>query len=110
MSFTLRTGNRDAAARRAAGIYSDLLTHGVEMTIAKHRAQAIPPITSVTIGDWIAAAGKVFDGKPATFGGYSRALRLIASEILAVSKSKKRYGRTQAKAYRRQVDDAPLTS
>ena len=63
----------------------------------------------MTIGDWIAAASKVFDGKPATFGGYARGLRFIASEILAVSKNKKRYGRTQAKAYRRQVDAAPLT-
>ena len=110
MSFSLGTGNRDAAARRAASIYSDLLTLGVEATIAKHRAQKqLPTVDVATIGDWIAAASKVFDGKPATFGGYARGLRFIASEIFAVSKNKKRYGRTQARAYRRQVDAAPLT-
>ena len=108
MAFTLGTGNRDAAARIAAAIYSDFLVHGVEATVAKRRSQT-PPAGAVTIGDWISAASKVFDGKPATFGGYARGLRFIASEILAVSKSKKRYGRTQAKAYRRQVDAAPLT-
>ncbi len=89
---------------------SDLLTLGVEVTIAKHRAQKqLAPLEVATVGDWIAAASKVFDGKPTTFGGYARGLRFIASEILAVSKNKKRYGRTQARAYRRQVDAAPLT-
>lgn len=110
MSFSLGTGNRDAAARRAASIYSDLLTVGAEASIAKHRAQnQLVAVGVATIGDWIAAASKVFDGKAATFGGYTRGLRFIASEILAVSKHKKLYGRTQARAYRRQVDAAPLT-
>jgi integrase len=109
MSFSLGTGNREAAAKRAAGIYSDLLTLGVEATIAKNRAQKqLPAVDVATIGDWIIAAGEVFDGKPATFGGYARGLRFIASEILAVSKNKKRFGRTQAKTYRRQVDAVPL--
>ena len=109
MSFSLGTGNREAAAKRAAGIYSDLLTLGVEATIAKNRAQKqLPAVAVATIGDWIIAAGEVFDGKPATFGGYARGLRFIASEILAVSKNKKRFGRTQAKTYRRQVDVVPL--
>ena len=110
MSFSLGTGNREAAAKIAAGIYSDLLTIGVDATVAKHRAQKSQANSDgVTIGDWIVAASEVFDGKPATFGGYARGLRFIASEILAVSKTKKRYGRTQAKVYRRQVDSAPLT-
>ena len=110
MSFSLGSGNREAAAKRAAGIYSDLLVIGVDATVAKYRAQKPPAkIDGATIGDWVVAAGEVFDGKPATFGGYARGLRFITSEILAVSKNKKRYGRTQAKVYRRQVDAAPLT-
>ena len=39
MAFSLSTGNRDAAARRAAAIYTDLLAFGIERTLAKHRAQ-----------------------------------------------------------------------
>jgi integrase len=110
MSFTLRTGNKEAAAQKAAGVYRDLVNLGIESTIVKHRGPAVKaPERDVTIGDWISAASDVFDGKPATFGGYARGLRFIASEILAVSKSKKRYGRTQSKSYRRQVDSAPLS-
>jgi len=109
MAFTLGTSNKEAAAKKATAIYADLLTIGTEATLVKHRAQkrSVEP-AQVTLGDWIAAVGKVFDGKPATFGGYARSLRLIASEILAISKSKRRYGRTEAKVYRRQVDEAPL--
>ena len=110
LSFSLRTGNKESAAKRAATIFGDLIHLGIEATIAKHRAPAVKaPEPDVTIGDWISAASKVFDGKPATFGGYARGLRFIASEILAVSKSRKRYGRTQSRNYRRQVDSAPLS-
>ncbi len=110
LSFSLRTGNRESAAKRAATIFGDLIHLGIEATIAKHRAPAVKaPEPDVTIGDWISTANDVFDGKPATFGGYARGLRFIASEIMAVSKSKKRYGRTQSKNYRRQVDSTPLS-
>ena len=46
MAFTLGSANKEAAARRAAGIYGELLSFGVEATLAKHRAQSprkIPP-------------------------------------------------------------------
>lgn len=110
-NFALGSANKEGAARTAAQIYNELITLGIEATLAKRRPQP-PPVKVVaitSIGDWISAASKVFDGKPATFGGYARALRFIASEILAVSKNKKRYGRTQAKDYRRYIDAAPLT-
>ena len=108
MSFSLGTGNRDAAAKRAASIYPTFFPWRRGDPCQASGASA-PSIAGVTIGDWILAASKVFDGKPATFGGYARSLRVIASEIFAVSKNKKRFGRTQAKAYRRQVDAAPLS-
>ena len=109
LSFSLRTGTGN---QQPSGLprFGDLIHLGIEATIAKHGAPAVKaPEPDVTIGDWISAASKVFDGKPATFGGYARGLRFIASEILAVSKSRKRYGRTQSRNYRRQVDSAPLS-
>ena len=109
--FALGTANKEAAAAKAAAIWRDLVAHGLEVTLAKHKSAAAPEDTlaaATTIGEWITAASGVWDGKPATFGGYARALRFIASEILALSKSRKRFGRTQAKAYREQVDGAPL--
>jgi integrase len=109
--FALGTANKEAAAAKAAAIWRDLTAHGLEVTLAKHKSTAAPEATlatATTIGEWVAAASGVWDGKPATFGGYARALRFIASEILALSKSRKRFGRTQARTYREQVDGAPL--
>src|SRR5262249_23257007 len=37
MAFTLGTGNKDAAAKRAAAIYGELLAHGIEATLARRR-------------------------------------------------------------------------
>jgi integrase len=109
LAFTLGTGNKDAAASLAARIYGELLSQGIDAVLAKRRAQKPKkPQELATIGQWVAAASKVFDGKPATFGGYARALRFIASEILGNAKSKKRFGRTQAKGYRRRIDNAQL--
>ena len=93
VAFTLGTGNKEAAAVRAARLYGELLAGGLDAVLTKYRAHTPEkPQEIASIGQWIAAAGKVFDGKPATFGGYARALRFIASEILSVAKNKRRYG------------------
>ena len=108
MAFTLGTGNKDAAARRAAGIYTDLLTLGVEATLAKHRAQSSREIPSevATIGQWIEAARGVSASNAATFAQYAASLRLIAGQILSVKKTKKRFGpgKGGAQAYRAGID------
>ena len=112
MAFTLGTGNKDAAARRAAGIYTDLLTLGVEATLAKHRAQSSREIPSkvATIGEWIEAARVVSASNAATFAQYAASLRLIAGQILSVKKTKKRFGpgKGGAQAYRAGIDAQSL--
>jgi Integrase len=110
MAFSLSTGNRDAAARRAAAIYTDLLAFGIERTLAKHRAQTSQerPAAVASVGQWIEAAQKVFDGKPASFVGYARALRLIAAEVNRVKKNSSRFGRGGGD-YRRNADSLPLS-
>jgi hypothetical protein len=61
LSFSLRTGNKDSAAKRAATIFGDLVHLGIEATIAKPRGPAVEaPERAVTIGDWISAASKGF--------------------------------------------------
>src|SRR6476659_1840964 len=37
MAFSLGTGNAEAAARKAASVYTDFLTLGIEGALAKHR-------------------------------------------------------------------------
>ena len=90
LAFTLGSGNKEAAAKIAASIYGELLAQGVEATLARHRVQKPEkPAEVATVGQWIAAAEKVFHGKPSSFVGYARALRLIAAEVAKVKKPKR---------------------
>ncbi len=111
LQFTLGTGNKDAAAKRATAIYGDLLSVGVAATLAKHRTQHPDPRADVaSVGGWIAAARGVSAANPATFAQYAASLRLIAGQVLAVKKSKRRFGpgKGGAKDYRAAIDGASL--
>ena len=109
MAFSLGTGNADAAARKAAGVYTDFLTLGVEAALAKYRPQkAAEGITRV--GEWIQAARSVTTVNPATFALYAAALRKIVGDIIRVKRNRKRFGpkRGGARAYREAIDATPL--
>ena len=113
-TFTTGTGNKEAAAKIAAGIYNDILVMGWDTTLAKHRPTnepdpALPaPVTSV--GGWIAAARKVSEANASTFNCYSCSLRKIVGDILAVERSKKRFGPRKGGAgdYRAKIDATSL--
>lgn len=68
VSFTLGTSNQEAAAARAAGIYGDLLTLGIDGALAKHRPTKREDVS--TLGAWIEAARLVFDKSQTTFDAY----------------------------------------
>ncbi len=112
--FSTGTGNKEAAAKIAARIYNDILVMGWDATLTKHRPSNesdpdIPsPVTSV--GDWIAAARKVSEANASTFTSYSRALRKIVADILAVERSKKRFGPRKGGSadYRAKIDATSL--
>ena len=112
--FSTGTGNKEAAAKIAAGIYNDILVMGWDTTLAKHRPTnepdpALPaPVTSV--GGWIAAARKVSEANASTFNCYSCSLRKIVGDILAVERSKKRFGPRKGGAgdYRAKIDATSL--
>jgi integrase len=109
MSFTLGTGNAEAAARRAANVYTDFLALGVEAALAKYRPQkAAESIT--TVGEWIEAARSVATVNPATFALYAAALRKIVGDIIRVKRTRKRFGpkRGGARTYRQAIDATPL--
>jgi integrase len=93
MAFTTGTGNQKAAAASAAGIYLDLLSLGVEATLAKHRPQKAAKGDKVaTVGQWIEGAREVSEAGETTFTCYARALRLIAGGVAELKKNKKRFG------------------
>ena len=113
MNFTLGGGNQKAAAASAAGIYLDLLSLGVEGTLAKHRPQKAAKGDKVaTIGGWITAAQEVSAANDATFTAYARALRTIAGGIAELKKNKKRFGPKKGGStkYREAIDSMSLES
>src|SRR6266480_6179943 len=72
MAFSLGTGNAEAAARKAANVYTDFLTLGVEGALAKYRPEkATDGIT--TVGEWIESARSFATVNPATFSLYAAA-------------------------------------
>ena len=111
VALTLRTSNKDAASRRAVALYNDILHRGLDAVIVERKTmfkKGDEEAPILTIGDWIESASKVFAGKPATFRGYANAVRLIASEILAVSKNQQRFAQNHAEIYRRKIDSFSL--
>src|SRR6266436_1954759 len=110
MAFSLGTGNAEAAARKAANVYTDFLTLGAEGALVKYRPQkAAESIT--TVGEWIEAARSVATVNHATFALYAAALRKIVGDIIRVKRNRKRFGPKGggARGYRRAIDAAPLT-
>src|SRR6266480_3041566 len=72
MAFSLGIGNAEAAARKAANVYTDFLTLGVEGALAKYRPEkATDGIT--TVGEWIESARSFATVNPATFSLYAAA-------------------------------------
>ena len=110
IAFSLGTGNKDAAARSAAKIYTDFLTLGVEGALARYRPKR-PTEHIVTVGEWIEAATSVASVNAATFALYAAALRKIVGDMIRVKRNKKRFGPKGggARAYRKAVDAAPLS-
>jgi integrase len=112
--FSTGTGNKEAAAKIAAGIYKDILTIGWDATLSKHRPknEADPnlPPTVASVGEWIEAARRVSEANASTFTFYSRALRKIVADILAVERTEKRFGPRKggAAGYRAMIDGAGL--
>jgi integrase len=109
MSFSLGTGNAEAAARKAATVYTDFLTLGVQGALARYRPQKAAD-SIATVGEWIEAARSVATVNPATFALYAAALRKIVGDIIRVKRNRKRFGPKGggARAYRNAIDAAPL--
>src|SRR6266498_4267376 len=110
MAFSLGTGNAEAAARKAAKVYTDFLTLGLQGALAKYRPEKATDGIS-TVGQWIEAARSVATVNPATLALHAAALRKIAGDIIRVKRNRKRFGPKGggARAYRSAIDSAPLT-
>ena len=111
VAFSLHTGNKEAAARRAMNIFNDIVDKGWDEVMAERRkiSPEVPSSGEITIGDWIdRCAAKSSPDQPTTFASYARALRFIATEIAAMNKDDKRFEKVQSGEYRRRIDGFPL--
>ena len=108
MAFTLGTGNKDAAAKRAAAIYGELVAHGIEATLARRRTQRPEGEDVATIGEYLSAAQSVMAVRPASFAAYAVYLRRIAGDILNL-RSAQRTKTKQKRATRQAIENAPVS-
>lgn len=81
--FALGTPNKKAAAAKAAEIYSHLQAHGWGATLQEYRPKTPEPelSTTWTVGAFIEAACRISAARPETLNAYTKAFRLIVSEI-----------------------------
>jgi integrase len=112
VKFSLGTADKAAASLLAAAVYNDLLTLGLEATLAKRRSvgETEQEKAVARVGEWIEAARKVSGANASTFNCYACSLRKIVGDILAVKRSSKRFGPRLggARDYREMVDAASL--
>jgi integrase len=110
LTFGLRTSNKEAAARRAARIYEDLGSLGVEGTLGKHRArkQEEPAESVCTIGEYLRAARGVSAVQARTFADYATHLRQIAHDIITARETGKIRVR-QRSSTREVIEGTPLS-
>ncbi len=108
LAFGLYTANREAAARRAANIYEDLGSLGVEETLARHRTKRPEAEGIATVGQYLAAAQSVMAVRPASFAAYACHLRRITGDIIGERSS--RQAKTRQKGETRQaIENASLS-
>ena len=106
LGFGLHTSNREAAARRAAGIYGELFSLGVEATLAKHRARRPEAEGIATVGEYLRAARGVMAVSSGSFAGYASNLLRITGDIIGERSPCKV---VQKRGMRQAVEDTPLS-
>jgi integrase len=114
-TFNLATANRDKAARKAAEIHANVVANGWEDTLARFAPTLDVErliAAKVTIGDYLAAAEAVFDGKPRTFRLYATYLRRPIADIFRIDggKAKWDYRSGGRDAWAKRIDSVPLVA
>ena len=91
--FALGTANKEAAAAKAAEIWRDLVSLGLEVTLAKQKCRPRSrPSLPLAIG--LSPPQRVLTGQPATFGEYARSIAVHRERDSRSSKGSKRFGRS----------------
>lgn len=94
VGMSLRTSNRDAAARRALEIYEFVRVHGWNEGWAKYRPAMHAKTDDPTVGEFIDAVKRTGDVPKQSLESYCRALRRIAADIAGVARTPSRFDLT----------------
>ena len=109
--FPLETANQATAAEKARKIYLSLVANGVEGTLGefnpKTAAKPAAPEAVATIGELITAATRSSSARRKSLDTYAKALRRIATGVLAV-KGVKSGPKQGTDAWREMTDATPL--
>jgi len=108
-SFSLNTGNKAAAAGKAAKIYGDIAALGWDAALAKHKPDEARE-KGANVGDLIRAVVELADVRPATLAGNVAAFRRIVASVAKIDATKSRFaGRGKGRAaWLAAVDGVPL--
>ena len=90
--FALGSPNKKIAAAKAAEIYSCLQANGWDATLEKYRPKASQPEQQpavVTVGAFIEAACRISPARTETLDAYTKAFRLIVSQIKKIDRGRK---------------------
>jgi len=108
-SFPLKIANREAAAKKAALIYRDIVAGGWENALATHKPETVKAeAPAATVGALIEAATRLSSVRPESLDTYSKALRRITAGIINLDSGRKYDFRRGSKEWRAKVNAVSL--
>ncbi|MBX3742558.1 MAG: tyrosine-type recombinase/integrase [Akkermansiaceae bacterium] len=109
---SLNTPNHRDAAKKAAELYSKIVSEGWEVGLADYRPEANPgSSTCATVGELIGAVSRLSSVRPQTLKVYAQAFRCLVAEIHKItSPNKNDFGKGGNEAWRQEVDAVKLDS
>lgn len=112
--FPLGTPNKKTAAAKAAEIYAVIMAQGWQAALDRYKPSAPARPDSATVGDLIRTATSVSSARPESLAAYTKAFRLIVSEIAGIDGDgkggKHDFHRGGVATWRANVDLVPLAA
>jgi len=109
--FPLGSPNKKTAAAKAAEIYTYFKGRGLAATLALYKPDAPPSSNSGTIGEFIATACGLSTARRQSLDAYTKAFRLIVSEIKGIKSDRKHDFRSGGQVeWRKQIDAVQLAN
>ncbi len=107
-TFNLGSPNAEAAAGRALRIHRAVVSSGWDAALAEFKPEVKARPQAATVGALIECATRLSSARPASLDTYAKALRRIASGVMAVGKGRKYDARHGTAKWRGSVDTIPL--